>query len=155
MYMQKLFFKWRLEKYQLPMQYWDYTTGSWEREWYTLGFRFNSQRSWYIQNGVYTLLDTKLQNYKDVSSSGEARKDKLFGIIEYDETKIDPKDVAFDLECYTSHWVRVFTSEEAKAFLDSFADIRIENGVYYITEEHTRTLPDGTEEVVPAYTLTF
>lgn len=163
-YMQKLLLKWRTWKIDIPMDYGNFTIGG-KPDGYSLSFRYNASRKWYVENCGVNILDQLVNDYVDIGKvSGNARKDKLFAIVEFDETKIDSGDLAFDLENdYKDYGVRILPTidttdaegniipSEAKTFLREFTNCPEENGVFTLRPE----LTNPTGDTIPAYTITL
>lgn len=117
--MQQLFIKWRPWKLDIPMNFGDFTLNG----GYSLSFRFNGSRNWYVQNAGVVIHDQMVNDkYIDTGAvSGTPRKDKCFAVIEFDETKITAADLAFDLtNDYSDYGVNVMDKVTAATFLRDF-----------------------------------
>lgn len=91
---------------------------------YSLSIKYNGSRKWYVQNCGVNILDQLVTDYVDTGRvSNNARKDKLFAVVEFDETMITAEDLAFDLmNDYKDYGVNVLSQENAKTFLRDFTN---------------------------------
>ena len=84
-------------------------------------------------------------------------KDKLFAVVEFDETKITAEELAFDLtNDYKDYAVRALTSDEAKSFLREFTNCpEVVNADTTSTFTLRPEITDTIGNTTPAYTITL
>lgn len=130
--MQRLLLKWRVWKIDANIDYGDFKLGG----GYSIAFRYNASRKWYVENCSVNILDKLITEYVDIGRvSNDARKDKLFAVVEFDETMITGEDLAFDLmNDYKEYGVNILPMKdttdaqgniipsEAKTFLRDFTN---------------------------------
>lgn len=152
--MQKLLIKWRAWKIDTPLEYGNFSLNG----GYTISFRYNASRKWYVENAGVNILDQLVTDYVDIGKvSQEARKDKLFAVVEFDETKITASDLAFDLENdYKEYAIRVLTNSEAKEFIQDFTNceeiVKWDMSNFILRPESTDEL---TWTTIEAYIITL
>lgn len=148
--MNKLILKWRPWKIDTPMNFWDFSLNG----WYTLSFRYNGTRKWYVDNAWVKILDQIINpKYLEVwRVSLQQRKDKCFAIVEFDETKITSEDLSFDLtHDFADYGVNVLTKLDGATFLRDFTTCtEWTANIFTIRDESTDPI---TQAVIPAYIL--
>lgn len=146
----RLYIKWRPWKIDTTVDYGDFKLGG----GYSLAFRYNACRKWYVDNCHVRVLDQLVTDYVDIGRiSGNPRKDKFFAVIEYDETRIDGQELSFDIENdYKDYGIKVLYGTEPAEFLRDFTTCPEDNGTFILRQEYTDPI---TQEVTPAYTVTL
>lgn len=117
--------------------------------WYEhLSQLYNMERGWYVQNCDVKITDwdqlISMWKYKDSS------KNKFLAQIEFNETKVTPEDLAFDINQYRG--TNIYTIDEAINFMKSETDCEeIETNKFLVKDWYT----DELWNVHPAEYLDF
>lgn len=148
--MQQLFIKWRYWKIDSNVTYPGFSLNG----GYTLSFRYNASRKWYVDNAGVKILDDMIEGkYVDIGKvSTIPRKDKCFCVVEFDETKTTAADLSFDLtNDYSDYAVKVMTKLEAIDFLRDYTNCtETSMNVFELRPAYTDPISNVT---TPAYSV--
>ena len=121
---------------------------------YTLSFRYNGSREWYVTNAGVNIQDQLINDkYVDIGRvSATPRKGKCFAVVDFNELVVSATDLAFDLtHDYPDYGVNVMTKLEAIAYLKDFTTCtETSPNVFELRASFTDPL---TQTVTPAITI--